>query len=301
MLQGKGDVMDNTKKPLYKGMIGLDLDGTALDEEKHLRPAVREAMEEAIAAGYLVIPATGRPVRGLSAEMMSVPGVNYAVTSNGAVLFKINDFEKQDWEEIYRDPLPDETVWQVVETLKPYDVIIDCFIDGHGNMPLSMKESVSRRGLPQGLVTYILKDRAFHEDWEAFVRSKPGETVKMTIIFDMTKNGAAEKEEAREALKKVPGILVVSGGRHNLEISRETTGKGKGMLQLCRILGVDPRRTMGCGDEGNDLDLIESAAFGVVMGNAGDDIKACGDFVTLSNEEDGAALGIREFLKRMEG
>ena len=58
---------------------------------------------------------------------------------------------------------------------------------------------------------------------------------------------------------------------------------------------------MGCGDEGNDLDLIESAAFGVVMGNAGDDIKACGDFVTLSNEEDGAALGIREFLKRMEG
>lgn len=293
--------MDNTKKPLYKGMIGLDLDGTALDEEKHLRPAVREAMEEAIAAGYLVIPATGRPVRGLSAEMMSVPGVTYAVTSNGAVLFKINDFEKQDWEEIYRDPLPDETVWQVVETLKPYDVIIDCFIDGHGNMPLSMKESVSRRGLPQGLVTYILKDRAFHEDWEAFVRSKPGETVKMTIIFDMTKNGAAEKEEAREALKKVPGILVVSGGRHNLEISRETTGKGKGMLQLCRILGVDPRRTMGCGDEGNDLDLIESAAFGVVMGNAGDDIKACGDFVTLSNEEDGAALGIREFLKRMEG
>ena len=292
MLQGKGDVMDNTKKPLYKGMIGLDLDGTALDEEKHLRPAVREAMEEAIAAGYLVIPATGRPVRGLSAEMMSVPGVTYAVTSNGAVLFKINDFEKQDWEEIYRDPLPDETVWQVVETLKPYDVIIDCFIDGHGNMPLSMKESVSRRGLPQGLVTYILKDRAFHEDWEAFVRSKPGETVKMTIIFDMTKNGAAEKEEAREALKKVPG---------NLEISRETTGKGKGMLQLCRILGVDPGRTMGCGDEGNDLDLIESAAFGVVMGNAGDDIKACGDFVTLSNEEDGAALGIREFLKRMEG
>lgn len=293
--------MDNTKKPLYKGMIGLDLDGTALDEEKHLRPAVREAMEEAIAAGYLVIPATGRPVRGLSAEMMSVPGVTYAVTSNGAVLFKINDFEKQDWEEIYRDPLPDETVWQVVETLKPYDVIIDCFIDGHGNMPLPMKESVSRRGLPQGLVTYILKDRAFHEDWEAFVRSKPGETVKMTIIFDMTKNGAAEKEEAREALKKVPGILVVSGGRHNLEISRETTGKGKGMLQLCRILGVDPGRTMGCGDEGNDLDLIESAAFGVVMGNAGDDIKACGDFVTLSNEEDGAALGIREFLKRMEG
>lgn len=293
--------MDNAGRPMYKGMIGLDLDGTALDEEKHLRPAVRAAMEEAIAAGYLVIPATGRPVRGLSPEMMSVPGIHYAVTSNGAVLFKINDFEKQDWEEIYRDPLPDETVWQVVETLKPFDVIIDCFIDGHGNMPLSMKDSLSRRGLPQGLVTYILKDRAFHEDWESFVRSRPGEVVKMTIIFDMTKNGAEEKEKAKEALTGVPGILVVSGGRHNLEISRETTGKGRGMLQLCSILGVDPARTMGCGDEGNDLDLITRAAFGVVMGNADDEIKAFGDFVTASNEEDGVAIGIREFMKRMEG
>lgn len=293
--------MENKGIPPYKGMIGLDLDGTALDEEKHLRPAVRAAIEEAIAAGYLVIPTTGRPVRGLSPEMMSVPGIEYAVTSNGAVLYKINDFEKQDWEEIYRDPLPDETVWQVVEALKPFDVIIDCFIDGHGNMPLSMKDSVSRRGLPQGLVNYILKDRAFHEDWEAFVRSRPGEVVKMTIIFDMTKNGAAEKAQAGQALKNVPGILVVSGGRHNVEISRETTGKGKGMLQLCSILGVDPERTMGCGDEGNDLDLIERAAFGVVMGNADDEIKARGDFVTASNEEDGAAIGIREFLKRMEG
>ena len=293
------DYTMNKTQQTYKGMIGLDLDGTALDEDKHLRPAVREAIEEAIRRGYLVIPATGRPVRGLSPELMAVPGVNYAVTSNGAVLFKVRNFAEGDWEEIFRDPLPDETVWKVVDALKPFDVITDCFIDGHGNMPLSMKDSVSRRGLPQGLVTYILKDRAFHEDWEAFVRSRPGEVVKMTIIFDMTKNGAAEKEEAKKALAKIPGILVVSGGRHNLEVSRDTTGKGRGMLQLCRILGVDPERTMGCGDEGNDLDLIERAAFGVVMGNADPDIKAKGDFVTASNEEDGAAAAIYEFLRRM--
>ena len=284
----------------YKGMIGLDLDGTALDEEKHVRPAVRKAMEEAIARGYLVIPATGRPVRGLSPEFMAVPGGKYAVTSNGSVLFKIRDFAAGDWEEIYRDPLPDETVWKVVAALKPFDVITDCFIDGHGNMPLSMKDSVSKRGLPQGLVNYILEDRAFHEDWEAFVRSRPGEVVKMTIIFDMTGNGAAEKEAAKEALAKIPGILVVSGGRHNLEVSRDTTGKGRGMLQLCRILGVDPRNTMGCGDEGNDLDLIERAGFGAVMGNADPEIKEKGDFVTATNEEDGVAIAIYEFLKRAE-
>ena len=32
-------------------MIGLDLDGTALDDEKRLRPRVRKAVEDAVAAG----------------------------------------------------------------------------------------------------------------------------------------------------------------------------------------------------------------------------------------------------------
>ena len=34
----------------YIGLIGLDLDGTALDDEKRLRPRVRKAVEDAAAA-----------------------------------------------------------------------------------------------------------------------------------------------------------------------------------------------------------------------------------------------------------
>ena len=80
--------------------------------------------------------------------------------------------------------------------------------------------------------------------------------MKVTIFFNMNGDGLREKELAREALSHIPDILTVSGGRHNLEVSHINSGKGKGLLRLGEILGIDPSRTMGCGDEENDLDLI---------------------------------------------
>ena len=85
--------------------------------------------------------------------------------------------------------------------------------------------------------------------------------MKVTIFFNMNGDGLREKELAREALSHIPDILTVSGGRHNLEVSHINSGKGKGLLRLGEILGIDPSRTMGCGDEENDLDLIISTAF----------------------------------------
>ena len=121
--------------------------------------------------------------------------------------------------------------------------------------------------------------------------------MKVTIFFNMNGDGLREKELAREALSHIPDILTVSGGRHNLEVSHINSGKGKGLLRLGEILGIDPSRTMGCGDEENDLDLIISTAFGVAMGNALPHVKAEADYIAPSNDEDSVAAAIREFMK----
>ncbi len=284
----------------YKGMIGLDLDGTTLDPDKHVRPRVRQAVERAIRCGYLVVPATGRPVRGLSREFMAIPGITHAITANGAVLVRIRNFEAGDWTEISQDPLPEETVWKVLHILESYDVIPDCFIGGHGNMPLYAQERIPHMGFPDGIVRYLLADRSFHPDFYAFVRSHPGETVKITVNFDLTTDAILSKPDVLEALRSLPGILIVSGAAFNLEICRDTAGKGTGLLKLCDLLGISRANTMGCGDEGNDLDLIRKAAFGVAVANASPELLSAADHITGSNLEDGVADAIDLFLLRQE-
>ena len=300
----------NKSSEKYIGLIGLDLDGTALDDEKRLRPRVRKAVEDAVAAGYAVVPVSGRPIRGLSKEFMAIPdprpemqgasAIRYAVSCNGAVIHRIGDFASRKWEEIRKVTVPRDAVYAVFKAIEPFDVLPDCFYGGHGNMPVWCRDVIWDRGMSAGIVRYILEDRTFYEDFPAFVRSIDDKVEKMTLSFNMLKNGAEEKLKAAERIAKIPGILLVSGAVHNLEVSNEDSGKGRGILHLCELLGIDRAHTMACGDEENDLDMIRRAAFGVAMANALDSVKREADFVTKSNEEDGVADAIEEFRRRME-
>ena len=299
----------NKSSEKYIGLIGLDLDGTALDDEKRLRPRVRKAVEDAVAAGYAVVPVSGRPIRGLSKEFMAIPdprpemqgapAIRHAVSCNGAVIHRIEDFAAGKWEEIRNVAVPRDAVYAVLKAIEPFDVLPDCFYGGHGNMPSWCRDVIWDRGMSEGIVRYILEDRSFYDDFPAFVRSIDDKVEKMTLSFNMLKNGAEEKLKAVERIAKIPGILLVSGAVHNLEVSNEDSGKGRGILHLCELLGIDPAHTMACGDEENDLDMIRRAAFGVAMANALDSVKREADFVTKSNEEDGVADAIEEFRRRM--
>ena len=42
--------------------------------------------------------------------------------------------------------------------------------------------------------------------------------------------------------------------------------------------------------------MVERAGIGVAMGNASDRVKAVSDYITKTNDEDGAALALEHFL-----
>ena len=42
--------------------------------------------------------------------------------------------------------------------------------------------------------------------------------------------------------------------------------------------------------------MIKAAGVGVAMGNAEEEVKACADFITLSNDEDGVAYAVEKFV-----
>jgi len=54
--------------------------------------------------------------------------------------------------------------------------------------------------------------------------------------------------------------------------------------------------TITIGDDRNDIDMLEEAGLGVAMGNAQEDIQKIADYVTASNEQNGAALALEKFF-----
>ena len=53
---------------------------------------------------------------------------------------------------------------------------------------------------------------------------------------------------------------------------------------------------MACGDGSNDIEMVKEAGLGVAMSNAIDEVKAAADYVTCSNDEDGAAKAIEKYV-----
>ncbi len=55
---------------------------------------------------------------------------------------------------------------------------------------------------------------------------------------------------------------------------------------------------MACGDGDNDANMLKEAGFGVAMGNAIEKVKEAADYITVSNDEQGAAKAIERFALR---
>ena len=66
---------------------------------------------------------------------------------------------------------------------------------------------------------------------------------------------------------------------------------------MAEYLGISIEETMAIGDNLNDVDILKNAGVSVVMDNARDEIKKLGDFITLSNDENGVAYAIKELIK----
>ena len=75
-------------------------------------------------------------------------------------------------------------------------------------------------------------------------------------------------------------------------------GKGNGLLELGKILGIPREGIMACGDAPNDWDMLRKAGFAVVMGNADEETKKLADVVTESNQEDGVARAVERYILR---
>lgn len=287
-------------KKKYCGFIGLDLDGTVFDNEKRISVANRIAIENAIQRGYCVAPVTGRPMSGVPEELMAISGIEYVIAANGAVIYQVENFSRKKWTRLYEDLMEEEKVLEVLEILNSYPVVPDCFVQGKGHMPERAKEMIPQMGLAPAMCQYLLNGREFFPDLMEYVRQETQQVEKITINFYLNKEGLRLKQEVFKRLEKVKDITLVSGAPHNLEVNTLTARKGSGVLQLARLLGIPKENTMACGDDSNDLDMIQKAGFGVAMGNASEILKQQADFITLSNEEDGVAHAIQEFMKRRE-
>lgn len=268
-------------------MIGLDLDGTVLTEQKELTARTKDAISRALSQGVVVLVATGRPWMGVPEELRNFPGMHYALTSNGARI--IDTVKDRVIEEHLLSPL---LAQKVLEICGKYDTLQEVYFDGQGYAPADKMALAERYHRNPSMCEYMRKTRIPVEDISQLVRKENRGLDKVQALFaDMDERKLAWKELEAEG-----GMELVGSLRYNIEINAAGVNKGKGLVNLGRMLGIRREEIMACGDGDNDIVMLKEAGFGVAMANGEEKVKEAADYITLSNEEDGVADVIEKFV-----
>ena len=108
------------------------------------------------------------------------------------------------------------------------------------------------------------------------------DSIAMMVIFF---RNLQDLETCREKLSREKDILVVQSDPYNLEIVSANAGKGKALLKLAELLGVEREETIAVGDSHNDRTMILDAGLGLAMKNAVPDILELADEVVCDHNE----------------
>ena len=270
-------------------MVGLDLDGTLLTDRKEITPRTRRVIKRAIEEGVTVLVATGRPWMGVPEELRTFPGMNYALTSNGARILDVQEGRVLEERLLY--PV---LAKKALEICGKYDTLQEIYFDGQGYAPADKMAQVERYHKNPNMWDYMRRTRIPVDDLFELLKKEDRGLDKIQALFaDMDERRRAWEELAEESDLELVGPL-----KYNIEINAAGVNKGTGLMNLGRLLGIRREEIMACGDGDNDTAMLREAGFGVAMGNAEARVKEAADYITLSNEEEGVAEAIERFVLR---
>lgn len=268
-------------------LIAVDMDGTVLKTDKTIGKRTMDALKKSIENGVMVVPATGRIVKTIPKQIVEIPGVRYAVTSNGASVVDLWDHRV-----LYRNLMSMEGTNRVIRLISSYGLMIAAYCDGVSYADRTMLRFLPENSLPEGIYDLVIRSQTLVDDLPDFIakRKRPLEKINIPYVPQEVRGELAEKIIA------MGEFAVTSSGNQNLEINAIQANKGDGLSHLCSLFAISPSQVMAFGDSDNDRAMLEYAGVSIAMGNASEEIRRTAGFVTDTNDREGVAKAIERFV-----
>ena len=262
-------------------LVGLDLDGTLLDDDRRIRQRTIEALRLAANHGISLAIISGRNFLAVPAEIRALPFIRYYVLCNGAAIY-----DAQEDTMLYRAEIPLIDAIEIYHSLAEEDVYYDCYLNDGAWTQQSHYDRIDEFVPVASHRAFLKVSRTpFPDLCQALLqRGKP--VWKVQAIY---KNTEIRDREWARLQEKFPQYSLCTAYPYNLEFNVPEANKGCGLMQLAKILSIAPEQVMAFGDGGNDITMLRSAGMGIAMGNASAAAKSAANYVGPANTDDGVA------------
>src|SRR6516165_9856850 len=255
-----------------------DVDGTLVTKTKALTPRAIEAIEQLHEAEVLFAITSGRPPRGMRMLVHPLEMRGPMAAFNGGII------------------------------VQPVMTIVD-----ERTIPADVAPSVIDAILAQGLYPWIYREAEWYiTDPEAPHAHREATTVQFQPTVVPTYDGLLDRvvkivgvsdDHARvarceTAVQKQFGTHTSAARSqpHYLDVTHPTANKGVVIERMSHYYSIPLEQIATLGDQPNDVLMFERSGLSIAMGNASEEVQRQATYITASNEDEGFAKAIEEFI-----
>ncbi len=259
-------------------LLVSDIDGTLVRDDKSLSEAVIAAVKRLQAAGKAITLVSSRPPRALLPLVRQL-GIDQAVAG-----FNGGNLVEADGTLIRARRLAEQVTRQVLERLdrEAFEVWLfadDLWLTRDGEGPYVPRET---RALGYGPTVV--------DSFEPYLDRVD------KIVAAGSDHAGLEALEGELGERLGEGATVLRSQLYYLDITHPKANKGDALIELAQAAGVPVARTAAIGDGSNDVPMFRQAGLAIAMGQAGTAVREAADRVTASNQEDGLAQAIDQWI-----
>ena len=260
-------------------LVAIDLDGTLLNSRHELSDRNRSAIKSALQLGVEVVIATGK-TRHAAEDLIDSLGINSAgIYMQGLITYNADGSIRT------RIVMANDTVLRVISLGNELGFGALAYSD---NRTFALRVDEFAIKMTEYGEPHVETIADWHELLDTIDINKVvlyGEEHQVTTLrqaIDSGLDGAVHVTRAN-----VDGMV---------EILPANTSKGRAVTTLMEELGIASSNALAIGDGENDIEMLQAVSVGVAMSNATQMLKDIADVIVPSNDEDGVAVALEEYV-----
>ena len=267
-------------------VIVCDLDQTLLNSHKQISQTNLAAIQAAQEKGVFVTICSGRIFTMLETYERTLQINGPLISTNGAAIV-----DSRDKQLLWSNPVDPQLAQEILDYCRSCNFDYSALTGGASYFSknsvriqwfLQYNEIAASQGLRLMSLVNFNGDHSVIE----------GDIFKI-LVYEIH---PGDFDKAYKHFSKLDGISCTSSEKGLLDIMAANVHKGTGLAQLKRILGVSTEQVCVFGDYFNDLPMFAEAGLPIAMANAHSRVKEQALAITASNDEDGVAQAIYEYI-----
>ncbi|MGO9781100.1 MAG: Cof-type HAD-IIB family hydrolase [Streptosporangiaceae bacterium] len=255
-----------------------DVDGTLVTKDKVLTARAIAAIERLHERGVLFAITSGRPPRGMRMLVHPLEMRGPMAAFNGGII------AQPDMTIVDEQAVPDDCTPAVIDAIRAHGLYVWIYraaewyvTDPHA--PHAQREASTVQFQPTVVPSYDgLLDRV----------------VKIVGVSD--DHDQVARCEAAVQQQFGAHVSAARSQPHYVDVTHPTANKGAVVERMSHYYKIPLEQIVTLGDQPNDVLMFQRSGLSIAMGNASKEVQGQATCVTASNEDEGFAMAVEEFI-----